>query len=141
MSVVNLAHQAGFPNSVYFHFSFCFLKHSITTPSVPIYFSSLITFVLQKKDYKRYVQDRMQFQRHSYVEGMLECGSHCRIQLLKFIISATLTTGGLVQNTGMPGGQKRDNAKNTSIALAINTKSTNGLVVIGQKSERFMESM
>lgn len=70
MSVVNLAHQAGFPNSVYFHFSFCSLKHSITTPFVPIYFSPLITSVLQKKDYKRYVQDRIQFQRYSYVEGI-----------------------------------------------------------------------
>lgn len=39
MSIDNLVPEAEFPKSAYFHFWFCFLKHSITTPSVPIYFS------------------------------------------------------------------------------------------------------
>lgn len=69
MSAVNLAHQTGFLNSVYFHFAFCTLKHSITTPSVPIYFSSLITVALQKKDHKRRDRDRMQLQSCRSVGG------------------------------------------------------------------------
>lgn len=141
MSAVNLAHQTGFPNSVYFHFAFCTLKHSITTPSVPIYFSSLITVALQKKDHKRRDRDRMQLQSGRSVGGTTRRWKHCSVQLLSPELSNTNYMRACVGHGGMAGGWERDKVGKESIDLAVGTKSGNKLAGIEQKSERFTEGM